>query len=236
MPPHLTLEMPTELRPLDAERRDTRRGITRLTVDVPAPSRPGTGLNVKPSRWNTPEFYLYYFVFLLAVPWMVWVPVSLSQASHSNYNLYQHLLRPGWLFGRKYDNSDVQYRSFRSNIPALSAFLAVYFILKRIYVRAAGRTPYASVDNTYILPFYTIFSLIMLFALHGTSALKVLVILSCNFAIVRIGRGSRWVVLATWIFNAGVLFANEWYGGYRYANIMSQLAFLVRNLLSYAIH
>lgn len=32
----------------------------------------------QPSKWQTPEFYLYYLVFLLAVPYMFWVPYSVS--------------------------------------------------------------------------------------------------------------------------------------------------------------
>ena len=31
-----------------------------------------------PSKWRTPEFYLYYLVFLLAIPYMFWVPYSVS--------------------------------------------------------------------------------------------------------------------------------------------------------------
>lgn len=33
----------------------------------------------QPPKWRTPEFYLYYLVFLLAVPYMFWVPYSVSQ-------------------------------------------------------------------------------------------------------------------------------------------------------------
>lgn len=33
----------------------------------------------KPSRWNTPEFYLYYVVFVVFVPYMVYVPMRLSR-------------------------------------------------------------------------------------------------------------------------------------------------------------
>lgn len=33
----------------------------------------------QPSKWRTPEFYVYYLVFLVAVPWMFWVPYSVSR-------------------------------------------------------------------------------------------------------------------------------------------------------------
>lgn len=33
----------------------------------------------QPSRWNTPEFYLYYFVLLLVIPYMFWVAYDASR-------------------------------------------------------------------------------------------------------------------------------------------------------------
>ena len=33
----------------------------------------------EPSKWKTPEFYFYYLVFLVAVPYMFWVPYSVSR-------------------------------------------------------------------------------------------------------------------------------------------------------------
>lgn len=56
-----------------------RGGIVRLTVDVPsARHTPG---EPRPSRWRTPEFFLYYAVFVTAAPWMIYVPVQLSSSA-----------------------------------------------------------------------------------------------------------------------------------------------------------
>jgi len=55
-----------------------RGGIIRLTVDVPtARHTPG---EPRPSRWRTPEFFLYYAIFVTAVPWMIYAPVQLSSS------------------------------------------------------------------------------------------------------------------------------------------------------------
>ncbi len=92
-----------------------RGGITRLTVDVPsARHTPG---ETRPSRWRTPEFFLYYAIFVTVVPWMVYVPVQLSSSAYClavfppacrpysirffsetypNYDLYRHRLASGW--------------------------------------------------------------------------------------------------------------------------------------------
>ena len=57
-----------------------RGGIIRLTVDVPsARNTPG---EPRPSRWRTPEFFLYYAIFVIAVPWMIYVPVQLSSSAY----------------------------------------------------------------------------------------------------------------------------------------------------------
>ncbi|THH08114.1 hypothetical protein EW146_g9102 [Bondarzewia mesenterica] len=231
----LIIEMPSNLHPSRAslELSDPypprRGGITSLTVDVPSSYRPPYGLK-PPSRWRTPEFMLYYIIFILAVPWMIWVPISLSSsasqsnASHRNYNLYRHRLAHGWLFGREVDNSDLQYRSFRSNIPALAALISIFFLLKYIYTRPilrASSTPPS--DNLYRLPFYTIFSFIMLFVLHGTSAFKILLILSINYALAKACGQYKCAVIATWVFNSGVLFLNEMNAAYAFASVHPSL-------------
>lgn len=33
----------------------------------------------QPPKWKTPEFFLYYVVFAIAVPYMFWVPYSVSR-------------------------------------------------------------------------------------------------------------------------------------------------------------
>lgn len=36
---------------------------------------------VQPSRWATPEFFFYYFVFLVTVPRMFWVAYDVSRCT-----------------------------------------------------------------------------------------------------------------------------------------------------------
>lgn len=73
----------------------------------------------QPSKWRTPEFYFYYFVFLTVVPMMFKTVIDLSQGwstgesplwiesdssfaeSHPTYSNYSNLLSPGWIPGRK---------------------------------------------------------------------------------------------------------------------------------------
>jgi len=64
----------------DPQTSPRRGGVIRLTVDIPsARHTPG---EPRPSRWRTPEFFLYYVIFVIAVPWMIYVPVQLSSSAY----------------------------------------------------------------------------------------------------------------------------------------------------------
>lgn len=68
-----------------------------------------------------------------------------------------------------------------------------------------------------------LFAVCFLLVLHGSSALKVFVILYMNFQIA--SQAPRWAVpTATWIFNIAILFANELCHGYPYSDIARVLS------------
>jgi D-alanyl-lipoteichoic acid acyltransferase DltB (MBOAT superfamily) len=202
------------------------RGITSLTVNIPASSRiPNEPRPL--ARWRTPEFIFYYVVALFAIPLMAWVPIHLSSPSHPNYPYYHHRLSPGWMFGREVDNSDTQYRSFRNNILSLSFLVLIFIALKYIYTRSVLRSaPSTPSDKLYLIPFFLLFSALYLTGLHGTSVFKIMSILTANYWVAKTSRGSRMGPLLTWIFNVLILFANETYGGYRYASFHPSLEVL----------
>ena len=82
MSDHIILQMPSndhQLSPLGLEglvnRKEPSR-IIKLTVDIPSSYQPQTTDTIP--RWKTPEFFFYYVVFAVAVPVMVWIPVTLS--------------------------------------------------------------------------------------------------------------------------------------------------------------
>ena len=68
------------------------------------------------------------------------------------------------------------------------------------------------------ISFDVCFSLLFLLALHGFSAPKVLLILYINYTLAKRLR-IEYVPQATWIFNIGILFANELGKGYPYSDI-----------------
>ena len=73
------------------------------------------------------------------------------------------------------------------------------------------------------LAYDLVFGLIFLVALHGVSAAKVLIILYINYHIAtKLNRDQ--VPVVTWIFNIGILFANELSRGYPLASILAPVS------------
>ncbi|KAA8644226.1 hypothetical protein EYZ11_004524 [Aspergillus tanneri] len=222
---------------------------TRLTVSATTPlkaaadTRPATAKDPRaqaiangasPSKWRTPEFYVYYLVFLVAVPLMFKAVVEVSQESHPSYSSYADLLSPGWVPGRKVDNSDTQYSTFRDNTPYLLVLLVVHPLLRRAYDAFIHPTDTGAVSSksNVVVPgearlnqrirFDYGFALIFIIALHGVSAAKVLLILYVNYKIAK-SLPREYIPAGTWAFNICTLFANELCGGYTFERIASLL-------------
>lgn len=137
------------------------------------------------------------------------------------------------------DNSDFQYASFRDNIRYTALLIFIHPLLRRCYnsifptCSAGAHSPNGiktSVASTFTsaataqsrfqqrVSFDFWFALAFLAALHGFSALKVLGILLINYNIAtKLPRS--YIPAATWIFNIGILFANELSRGYKYTSI-----------------
>ncbi|TQB76462.1 glycerol transporter [Monascus purpureus] len=215
---------------------------SRVAGDARPPSEKDARANAiahgaSPSKWRTPEFYFYYFVHLTVVPMMFKTAMDVSQESFPTYPTYSNLLSPGWIPGRKVDNSDAQYASFRDNIPYLLVLLVAHPLLRRVYdafitpsnakvPTKPGTSSSAAVGDARLerrtqFDFY--FALVFIAALHGLSALKVLSILYINYKIAK-GLPRSYIPAATWVFNIGVLFANELCGGYPFERIAAHFA------------
>jgi hypothetical protein len=124
-------------------------------------------------------------------------------------------------------------------MPYLAVLLLFQPLLRRVYEtirplplrsgpsKANGKTFISAIEGDARLEqrasFDFAFALVFLAAMHGVSALKVLLILYINFSIgTRLPR--KFVPTATWIFNISILFANELWDGYKFADIASYLA------------
>jgi len=62
-------------------------------------SVPGVGVRTdsrgkpiaQPSKWRTPEFYFYYFIFIITVPYMFWVAYDVSRRQYNSRLHFQVL-------------------------------------------------------------------------------------------------------------------------------------------------
>ncbi|KAI1104593.1 MBOAT-domain-containing protein [Jackrogersella minutella] len=187
-----------------------------------------------PSRWNTLEFYLYYVYLGFIIPCMFYIAYNASRTTDPKYKRYEYLLTEGWIPGRKIDASDAQYRTFRNNIPYMTALLIFHPLLRRAYnaivypIKATGQSARPTPEEAdqrlnQRASFDFGFALIYLVALHGVSAFKILLILYANHQVAtRLPK--KFIPVATWVFNIGTLFANELCKGYRFENIATFIA------------
>jgi protein-cysteine N-palmitoyltransferase HHAT len=125
------------------------------------------------------------------------------------------------------DDSDPQYHSFRSNIPALIVLAFAHITFKYIYNRFYLPKLHQR-GNLHLIPYLLTFSILMLLGLHGSSILKIFAILVINFALSKSCGKSIYGPVLTWIFNLAVLVANELNEGYRFGSLHSSLQALVR--------
>ncbi|KAF7513233.1 hypothetical protein GJ744_010629 [Endocarpon pusillum] len=224
---HTPLTIATEE---SSEKSTSERTVEKNPANLPP--------QVLPAKWRTPEFCLYFAVITFCLPLMFRSVMKVSRPSHPNYPKFEGLLSPGWIPGRKIDNSDSQYSSFRENIPYMAVVVLVQPLLRRVYnvvfpspaashdaVRsikdeATKKKDLASADDRFVQrsSFDLYFALIFLAVLHGFSALKILLILYINFNMAtRIPK--EYIPTTTWVFNIGILFVNEFCHGYHYARV-----------------
>ncbi|KAI1338845.1 MBOAT family protein [Xylariaceae sp. FL0016] len=187
--------------------------------------------SASPSRWKTPEFIPYLLVVGWVIPYMLYVAYDASRPTSPEYKRYERLLSDGWIPGRKIDTSDAQYNTFRKNIPYMAALLIFHPLLRRLYntvvypVTSGGEKSRPTLEEAdkrlnQRASFDFGFALVYLVALHGFSAFKILAILYLNHQVATI-LPRKSVPVATWVFNIGILFANELCKGYKFASIAS---------------
>ena len=228
------------------------KGIASFTIDTgplsQSPQSPketaatstastSSGSRVKRGRWHTREFRFYALVFLIMVPIMVWVPIELSQPTNRNYPRYAWHLKPGWIPGRRRDDSDFQYRSFRDYLIPLTAIMGVYLLVSKAFAAAGKSSTYQRVGSStsnFLPPapknrhaFLMLLTAIFVLALHGTNTLKLLFVVLANYVLANtLGGRSVLAPVAIWLFNVGTLFAVHWKEGFRYSDLWSGLSLL----------
>lgn len=179
------------------------------------------GLSVSaapPPLWNTWEFRFYYLAFAIVVPLMIKAVMDASNEKNPNYPLYEPLLSPGWIFGRKADNSDLQYSFFRDNLPLLVGLMILHTTLKRIVLKL---TSISKVNFDFG------FGIIFVFAAHGVNSIKIFTQVLLSFGIGRAFKANHvTATLLTWIFGISLLFFNDKYAGTPFGDLMPCLSFL----------
>lgn len=173
-------------------------------------------LVTKPPLWYTWEFKFYYLAFLVVVPLMFRAAITASSVDNPNYYKFAGYLSDGWIFGRKVDNSDSQYKFFRDNIPLIVCLMLMHIIVKKIACYGL------KIDKT---RFDFGFGLFFLFAAHGVNSLRIMCHLIIMYSIPHIfKRNRRLAVLLSWTYGISTLFINDKYRAFPFGNIVGFLA------------
>ncbi|KAJ3361744.1 glycerol transporter [Allomyces javanicus] len=179
-------------------------------------------IGLDPPRWRTWEFGLYYLV-VGATVWTFFARMwAMSQETYPDFEQYRKYLKPGWMFGRLLDASDMQYMGFRQNLGILTAVMAAHVPLSWWVRRTAPTRP--NVEFLYSL----VFSLVFLAVAHGYHLVKLVAVLLLNFALTRTVGSTRVAPVVTWAWSFGMLLAVAWTGGFRQLNISSGYGGLMR--------
>ncbi|KAK4239908.1 putative glycerol transporter protein [Achaetomium macrosporum] len=197
---------------------------TRFTTPSSVPYRAAIGKReddakpdkrAEPSKWGTLEFYVYYLVFLTAVPYMFWIAYDVSRRTDGP--------------AISQDVSDAQYHTFRTNLPYMALLLVFHPLLRKVWNAVypapqnvkAGRmnSPEAAEARlSQRASFDYAFALLYLVILHGFSAAKILLILTVNYKLAT-GLPRKYIPAVTWLFNICLLFANELCEGYKFRDL-----------------
>ena len=100
-------------------------------------------------------------------------------------------LQPGWLFGRRIDISDVQWRNFRAAIPSLVAVMSAFLLGSGTVQRIIGHKLMASSLPRLRAVYICIFASVLLLYLHSWSSLYVFAMIVSNWLITWATAGSR---------------------------------------------
>lgn len=153
------------------------------------------------SKWSTVEYKVYLVVFAMVVPYMLKTAMDASNETNPNFPKFQHLLSPGWMFGRYVDNSDVQYRFFRDNF-----FLLLGLIVSHVSLRKGLELSFNwHSRNT----FDFVFGVVFLLGAHGVNSIKVAVHVFISYFIAKYVSNRKLALALTWIYGLSTLFIND---------------------------
>jgi len=178
------------------------------------------------------EFYIYYVVIVAFFAMLIYVTADMGRQSNPTFPQFSQRLSQGWLFGRLVDNSDAQYAGFRNNFPILVAAMLGHIVVGALLSQWKSSSVTISSPLRFLnwQSFNLIFSFGFIGVLHGLGGLlKIVGILCFNFALVKLFRrffDGKLMVALVWTSSIAILFLNDKYRGYKFADMLPPLAFL----------
>ncbi|KAJ1340351.1 hypothetical protein BSLG_005053 [Batrachochytrium salamandrivorans] len=175
-----------------------------------------------PLALPAPAIVVVLVLLVAVVIYWTALAVSFSSESSPTYALFSRKLSQGW-FNRKMDNSDAQFRSFRNNIPILTAVMIGHQILSI----GAGIRFATSAHYGYIrMCFSLVFSLIFLAVLFGIGLVKILLVCGLHYMVVK-RIGPTWhSLMFSWVVGLCILFGTSLIEDLSFGSMNSSLAWM----------
>ncbi|KAI9296225.1 MBOAT-domain-containing protein [Neoconidiobolus thromboides FSU 785] len=187
--------------------------------------------NLPKPLYNTYEYYFYYAYLLGSVIYMFYSVIDLSNETHPNYDSYKDRLSDGWMFGRKEDLSDGQFNSFRSRYKLIVLLMLLHVLLSQLISNSINlKKKGYGIRNLFLnskIMFSGIFSMVLLFALHGYSMMKLFIFISLNYILGKLSKRNVLNPIFTWVFNiAALLFCNYFSKQVKFEHFFMGLKFM----------
>lgn len=100
-------------------------------------------------------------------------------------------LERGWLFGRRIDLSDIQWRNFRAAIPSIVAVMSAFVLSSSTVHFVGAKFTIASALPRIRAAFICIFAFVLLLYLHSWSSLYVFAMIISNWMLTWAVAGTR---------------------------------------------
>ncbi|KAJ3406493.1 glycerol transporter [Chytriomyces hyalinus] len=193
-----------------------------------SPKSKDISATAKVATMFTYELPLHMAIVTLAMLAMMRAVVVASQEGSPGFESLRPRLSASWMpiKGLLVDDSDMQYRGFRSTLGVLISIMFAHVSVSLLAQKFAKRKPG---DSSYLprLVVSLLFSAIFLSVYIGVSGLlKLVCVLAVNFLVATNLKGSRAVPAFAWIYGLGVLFATNHYQGFSFGSLSSYLSFL----------
>ncbi len=162
-----------------------------------------------PPRWlylTSLPILIGFFAYMLINSYIL----SCKWLATTTYNGFPLGLTGGWI-GKHIDLGDLQWKAFRSNIPLMASFGALYLLLGH-----AVKKHFCVQSRRPLMYYYFTMSMIFAFVLFQLTLIFPIIIALINYYIAKKLGHTKLGVFLAWTFNPLMLFSSKYFYGFQF--------------------